>query len=110
MKLKIRKGDTVQMLSGKDRGKSGQVIEVQRDKDRVVVEGLNLRKKHVRPRRQGEKGQTVEFPGSVNSSNVALVCSSCKKVTRVAVRVLQEGNRERYCKKCDAAITVTDKK
>jgi large subunit ribosomal protein L24 len=110
MKLKIRKGDTVQLLSGKDRGKRGQVIEVQRDQDRVVVEGLNIRKKNVRPRRQGEKGQIVEFPGAVNSSNVALVCSSCKKVTRIGMRVLNDGKRERMCKKCDSAITIADKK
>lgn len=109
MKLKIRKGDTVQLLTGKDRGKRGQVIQVQPEKDRLVVEGLNVRKKHVRPRRQGEKGQTAEFSGAVNSSNVALVCGSCKKTTRVGVRVLQDGKKERFCKKCNAAI-VAEKK
>ena len=110
MKMKIRKGDMVELLAGKDSGKRGLVIEVKPDTGRVVVEGLNLRKKHVRPRRQGEKGQTVEFPGTVDISNVALVCGSCKKITRVGVRVLKDGNRERMCKQCDAAIVVTEKK
>lgn len=110
MKMKIRKGDTVELLAGKDSGKRGLVIEVMPEKGRVVVEGLNLRKKHVRPRKQGEKGQTVEFPGTVDVSNVGLVCGSCKKVTRVGVRVLKDGARERICKQCDAAIVVTEKK
>ena len=100
-KLKVKKGDKVMMRKGKDRGKSGKILKVMTEEQRVVVESLNLHKKHVRPKKQGEKGQTVEIPGAVKVDNVQLVCSSCNKPSKVGHRE-NGGKKERYCKKCQA--------
>lgn len=103
-KLKIRRGDTVRILRGKDKGKKGKVLSVFPKESRLVVEGLNIVHKHVRPRRTGEKGQRVQVPAPVRLSNVQLVCPVCKKGTRVGIR-RQGGERERVCKKCQAVIS-----
>ena len=101
--MNIKKGDNVKMLSGKDRGKTGVVLKVSPTTGRIMIEGLNIFKKHSRPRKQGEKGQLVEVSRSVNASNVMLICPSCKVPTRVGHRV--EGNRNvRFCKKCKSII------
>lgn len=101
--MNIHKGDTVKIITGKDKNKTGKVMKVFPKKSRVLVEGLNLYKKHVRPKSQGEKGQTVMVPRPLNVSNVMLVCSVCSQPTRVGFR--KEGdNKVRYCKKCSAAI------
>ncbi len=102
--MKIRKGDNVQILSGKDRGKRGKVQHVYPTTDHVVVEGLNIKKKHSRPRKGGEKGQIVEFPGRLLASRVALVCPNCSKAIRVSYRVSADGKKERWCKKCKTPI------
>jgi len=101
--MKIKKGDTVRILLGKDRGKSGKVSHADPKNGRVTLENLNLFKKHVRPKKQGEKGETVQVPRPVRISNVALVCPSCGKPTRVGVR-REKNVRTRYCKKCNASI------
>lgn len=100
---KVKKGDTVKMLSGKDRGKTGKVIHVQPKDGKVSVEGLNLVKKHVRPRRQGEKGEVVAVPRFVPVSTVGVVCSNCGKATRVGFRIEKE-EKIRFCKKCKSAL------
>jgi large subunit ribosomal protein L24 len=101
--MNIKKGDNVKIISGKDRGKTGKVIRVDINNGKLSVEGLNLFKKHVRPKRQGEKGETVQLPRPMNVSNVMLLCSSCHKATRVGFRMNGE-KKTRYCKKCQAAI------
>lgn len=99
--MNIKKGDTVKILSGKDRGKTGTVLKVFPDDGRVSVEGLNLYKKRVRPKRQGQKGETVLVPRPFPVSKAKLVCSACKEAVRVGYRV--DGARKvRYCKKCKA--------
>ena len=101
--MNIKKGDNVKMLSGKDRGKTGSVLKASPSTGRIMIEGLNIFKKHSRPRKQGEKGQLVQVARSVNASNVMLLCPSCKAAVRVGHRV--EGNRSvRYCKKCKSTI------
>ena len=102
-KIKIKKGDKVIMLKGKDLGKSGKVLKVYPAKQRLVVEGINLIKKNLRPKKQGEKGQVVSIPGAVRIENVQVVCSSCHKPTRVSFE-LKGDKRERHCKKCNAKI------
>lgn len=97
--MKIRKGDTVLIISGKDRGKTGKVLRVLPKERRVVVEGVNFRKKHTRPKRAGEKGQVVALPAPVDLSNVKLICSACGKATRVGYKVAGE-RKYRVCKKC----------
>ena len=101
--MRIKKGDTVQIIKGKDRGKIGKVMRVDLERARAVVEGLNLVKKHVRPRRQGEKGQLVEVPRPLHVSNVLLRCASCSKGVRVGMRGAG-ASRTRYCKSCDTTI------
>lgn len=103
MKVKIRQGDTVRVLLGKDRGKTAKVLAVLVNDGRVLVEGINMVKKHIRPRRSGEKGQRVSVAAPVNISNVQLVCPTCKRGTRVAVE-RADGERRRRCKKCNTAV------
>ena len=101
--MKIKKGDQVLITSGKDRGKKGKVLRSLPRKEYVFVEGANLRKKHTRPKRMGEKGQIVEMPGPVHVSNVKLICPKCGKATRVVYR-FQEKKKHRACKKCEKII------
>jgi len=100
---KIRTGDTVRVLIGKDRGKTGKVMAVLPDQGRVLVEGINLVKKHIRPKRSGEKGQRVSVAAPFSISNAQVVCSGCKKATRVGID-RKEGRRDRVCKKCKGII------
>ena len=101
--MKIRKGDQVLIISGKDKGRKGKVIEASPKEGRIVVEGINLRKKHMRPKKAGEKGQIVELPGPLSVSNVKLICPKCKKTTRVGYKL--EGEKKyRVCKKCGQEI------
>ena len=98
---KIKKGDNVKMLSGKDRGKQGSVSLVLGlgASARVIVDGLNKVKKHQRPRKQGQKGQIISVERPVNISSVQLICKSCGKPTRVGFK-LDGDKKERICRKC----------
>ena len=103
--MDIKKGDTVEIISGSDRGKRGVVLRALPKEDRIVVEGINLRKKHTRQTTQtgsgsSIKGGTVEFPAPVHVSNAMLVCPKCDRLTRVTRRTGEEHYR-RYCKSCD---------
>ena len=101
--MKIKKGDTVLVISGKYRGKKGKVLRVFPKENRVLVEGINLVKKHQKPKRTGEKGQIVESPSPIDVSNVKLICPKCKKATRVGYKF--EGEKKyRICKKCGKSI------
>lgn len=100
---KIKKGDLVLMIRGKDRGKTGKVIKVFPREQKIIVEGLNLVKKHQKPKRAGEKGEIIQIPRKVWWSNVKLICPSCKKPTRVGFFKDEEG-KFRICKKCQAKI------
>lgn len=102
--MKIKTGDNIIMLAGKDKGKKGKVIAVLPEREKVMVEGLNLLTRHQRPRRQGEKGQKVQVPRAVCVSNVSLVCPKCGKSTRVGYRI-ESGKKQRMCKQCDSAIS-----
>ena len=101
--MKIKKGDKVQIISGKDRGKAGTVLHVFPERDRISIEGLNVYKKRVRPKKQGQKGETVAVARPLAASNVMILCPSCGKPTRIGSKV--EGDRKsRVCKKCGATI------
>lgn len=105
--MKIKKGDTVLVISGKYRGKTGKVLKAFPKEGKVLVEGVNIVKKHVKPKRVGEKGQIVQIPKPIDVSNVKLICPSCKKATRVGYKIFEkEGEKEkvRVCKKCKAEI------
>ncbi|MDD5490164.1 MAG: 50S ribosomal protein L24 [Candidatus Moranbacteria bacterium] len=101
--MKIRKGDNVKILSGKDRGKIGKVSRVFGKEEKALVEGMNLVKRHTRPRRQGEKGQRVTVPAAIDLSNLALVCPKCSKPARVGFKTHGK-NKFRVCKKCKSEV------
>ncbi len=102
--MKIHKNDIVIVISGKDRGKKGKVLQLMPHKGRVVVEGVNMMAKNVRPKRAGEKGQVVRYNAPFDISNVLLFCSKCNKAVRVGFRLSQEGKKDRICKKCKQVI------
>lgn len=101
--MKLKTGDNVIVIAGKDKGKKGKIVKVLRDENRVVVEGVNMRKKHQRARRAGQKGQIVEFPASLNASNVMLEDPKNNKPTRVRMEV-KEGKKTRVAQKSGAQI------
>ncbi len=102
--MKLKKGDNVKVLSGKDRGKTGTVLKAFPDEDRIQIEGLNVFKKRSKPRKQGEKGQVVAVSRPLAASKVMIICPNCKSPTRMGGRV--EGSRKvRYCKKCKATLS-----
>ncbi len=104
VKMTIRRGDTVRILRGKDRGKKARVLATLPQVGRILVEGVNMVKKHVRPKRAGEKGQRVVVAAPLNIASVQLVCPACGKGTRVLRRRTAEGALERVCKKCQEVI------
>ena len=101
--MKVKKGDTVQVLSGNDKGKTGEVLEVIPKDSKVVVKGVNVRKKHIKPRKQGEEGGIIPVECAIDSSKVNVVCPKCGKSTRVEYKV-EDDKKVRICKKCGAVI------
>jgi len=101
--MKIKKGDTILVISGKDRGRKGKVLKVFPKEGKILVEGINLKKKHQKPKRTGEKGQIVTLPGLINISNLKLICPKCGKATRVGY-IIVENKKYRICKKCGQEI------
>ncbi len=101
--MKIHKDDIIKILKGKDRGKTGKVIKVNLKSRKLIVDGLNLYKKHKRPKKQGEKGEVVQISRPIDVSNLMFVCPSCKQPTRVGYR-FEEDIKFRYCKKCQSRI------
>lgn len=101
--MNIKKGDNVKILAGKDSGKSGKILVVDVKKEKVLVEGINILKKHKRPTRQGEKGEIVNLPRPIHISNVMLVCQNCGKAVRIGHK-LNGDKKVRYCKKCQSII------
>ena len=101
--MKIKKGDTVEVLSGNDKGKTGEVLEINPKTSRVIVKGINNRKKHVKPRKQGEEGGIIPVECSIHSSKVNVVCPKCNKATRIGI--VKEGKEKiRVCKRCGAKL------
>jgi len=103
MAMNVKKGDTVVVLSGKDKGKQGKVLGTVPSEDKVVVEGINMATCHVKPRRQGESGGIVQREAAMYASKVQVVCPKCKKGTRVAHKV-ENGKKTRVCKHCGAEL------
>lgn len=104
--MKIKKGDQVLVKAGKDKGKKGKVQKVFPAIDKIIVEDIQLAKKHIRGRKEGEKGQVIQIPQPLSVSNVALICPHCKKSTRVGYRQISDKKKSkvRFCKKCQEAI------
>lgn len=100
----VRRDDTVMVIAGKERGKTGKVLKVLGKKDRAVVEKINMIKRHVRPGPYSRQGGIVEKEGPVHLSNLMVICSKCTDPTRVGRKTLEDGKRVRYCKKCGEII------
>jgi len=102
--MNIHKGDTVQIRGGKDRGKTGKVLRIAMKNGTILVEGLNMFKKHARPKRQGEKGEIVSLPRPLDISKVMLYCSNCKRGVRVGAGRDSDREKTRYCKRCQISL------
>ncbi|WP_027716906.1 50S ribosomal protein L24 [Desulfuromonas sp. TF] len=103
-KLHVKKNDVVMVIAGKAKGKSGKVTKVFPEKGRIVVENLNVVKRHSRPTRANSEGGIIEKEAPLAASNVLLLCGSCNKPTRTGVRTLEDGSKARFCKKCNEIL------
>ena len=99
-KLHVRTGDKVRIMSGKDKGSEGKVLEVSPKEGKVIVEGLNIATKHMKPRQMGQQGGLLKVEAPMYASKVMLVCPKCKKATRSAHSFDKNGKKKRLCKKC----------
>ena len=103
MSMNIKKGDHVVVISGKEKGKKGKIQTVKPEKNRVIVQGVNILAKHQKPRGQGKLGGIIKQEGAIDASNVMILCSKCDKGTRVGYKM--DGDKKvRVCKKCGAII------
>ena len=103
-KMSIKKGDVVVVLSGKDKGKQGKVLEAMPADRKVIVEGINVVSRHTRPRKQGEEGGILKKEAAIYACKVQKVCPKCNKPTRPAHKLLADGKKVCVCKKCGAEI------
>ena len=104
MGLRIKKGDTAVVMTGKNKGKKGRILSVNPSKERVVIEGINIVKKHTKPNKKYTQGGIIEKEAPVHISNVMLQCPKCNKPTRIGNAVLDDGRKLRTCKKCKEVI------
>jgi len=103
-KTHLKKDDKVKVLAGKDKGKIGKVLEVNSKTTRVLVENINIVKRHARPSAQNKQGGIIETEAPIHLSNVALLCNKCLAPGRVKMQVLEDGEKKRGCRKCDEII------
>jgi large subunit ribosomal protein L24 len=104
LNVHVKKNDTVKVIAGKEKGKTGKVIAVLRKKDRVVVEKINFLKRHTKPRGAAGQGGIIEKEGPIHISNVMIVCPKCDSAVRIGYKTLEDGRRVRTCKKCGELI------
>lgn len=103
-KMRLKKDDKVKVVTGKDKGKIGKVIKIDRDHGRVLVENINIIKRHSRPSAQNRQGGIIEREAFVHISNVMLMCSKCMEPVRVGAKVLEDGKKVRVCKRCSEIL------
>ncbi|MDD4476712.1 MAG: 50S ribosomal protein L24 [Patescibacteria group bacterium] len=101
--MKIKANDKVKILRGKDKGKTGKVIQIFSSENKIVVEGINIMKKHMRARKQGEKGQVIELSAPMDASKAMVICQKCGRAVRIN-RKLEAGKKKRVCNKCKEFI------
>jgi large subunit ribosomal protein L24 len=101
--MKVKKGDTVLITSGKDKGRTAKILKSFPKEIKILVEGINLKKKHIRPKKQGEKGQIIQIPAAIDVSNVKIICSKCGKAVRAGYKT-EKDVKKRICKKCNQEI------
>ncbi|MBR2109410.1 MAG: 50S ribosomal protein L24 [Ruminococcus sp.] len=103
-KVHVKTGDTVVVLSGKDKGKKGTVLAVSPSERKVIVEKINMVSKHVKPKRMGEPGGIIKAEAAMYADKVQVVCPRCKKPTRIGHKILEDGSKIRICRKCGEAF------
>lgn len=103
-KVHVKTGDTVVIISGKDRGKKGKVMQVSPSEGKVIVENANFVSKHVKPRKMGEPGGIIKAESAIYASKVQIYCDRCKKPVRTGFKVLADGTKERICRKCGESL------
>ena len=103
-KMHVKSGDTVKVIAGKDKGKEGKVVTAIPSKNKVIVEGVAVVKRHTKARMQGQESGIITREAAIDASNVMRVCLSCGKAARTGIKVYEDGSKARYCKKCNAEI------
>lgn len=101
--MKIKKGDIVLVISGKNKGKKGKILRAFPKERKILIEGVNLMKKHQKPRKTGEKGQIIQKPAPIDISNVKMICPKCNKAVRLGYKIVND-KKYRICKKCNKQI------
>ncbi len=101
--MKLKKGDNVLIIAGKDKGRTAKILKSLIKENRVLVEGINLKKKHVKPKKEGDKGQVISVATPLHVSNVKFVCAKCGKVTRLGYKI-EKDRKFRICKKCQSEV------
>ncbi|MCK4947570.1 MAG: 50S ribosomal protein L24 [Candidatus Aureabacteria bacterium] len=99
-KMRVKKDDTVQVVAGAEKGKTGRILSVIPGKGRLIIESINFRKKHTKPSRENQQGGIIQKESSISVSNVLLYCPSCKKGVKIRKEIRKDGSRTRICKKC----------
>lgn len=102
--MRLKKGDKVQVVAGNDKGKQGKILQVLTKKNRVIVEGVRIVKKHQKPNQVNQQGGIIEKEASIDASNVMIVCDTCKKPVRIGKVRNEDGSVERICKACKKPI------
>jgi len=102
---RMRRGDTVMVITGKDKGKTGKVLKVFPEKNKAIVEGVNFAKKHMRRTKEDQQGGIIQKESLINLSNLILFCKGCSRPTRIGINVLSDGTKSRYCKKCNEVVS-----
>jgi len=104
MGLKIKKSDKVIVISGKEKGKQGKILSIISKKNRVIVQSVNMIKRHMKPSRQYSQGGIIEKEGALHISKIMLVCPRCQKPSRISNHILDDGRKVRLCKRCKEVI------
>ncbi|MBM4261316.1 MAG: 50S ribosomal protein L24 [Deltaproteobacteria bacterium] len=104
MRVEIRKNDSVMVIAGKERGKTGKVLRVLPDKDRVIVERLNMVKRHSKPRGPQQPGGIVEKEAAIHASNIMIMCDKCNAPVRIGHKILSDDKKIRICRRCNEAL------
>lgn len=100
-KMKLKKGDMVIVNTGSEKGKKGKILSVDRKSGKVLVEGINVRTKHVKPTKQGQESGIIKRECPINVSKVSFYCDKCEKGVRIGIKVAEDGTKARFCKKCE---------
>ncbi len=103
-KYRLKKNDTVMVIAGKEKGKSGKILRIIPKKDRAIVEKINMVKRHLKPSQQARQGGILEREAPIHITNLMLICSKCTDPTRVGYRVLEDNRKVRFCKKCNEVL------